>query len=116
MSLELHVIPMGQQVRDRAEREAFVGEIHRLTGLPMRRCASCGHWSGLAGVDGGLCLSCSDPTPCPDCEEPWPDRLSACPSCGLTIAEIGERLASENPRYGSGNPDWERDFERTGEP
>lgn len=36
--------------------------IHPFTGRPMAPCPECGRLSGLAGVDGGKCLSCSMPT------------------------------------------------------
>lgn len=31
---------------------------------------------------------------CPDCNGEWPDGITACPSCGLTMEEIAERLVS----------------------
>ncbi len=40
----------------------------------------------------------------------WSDRETEylpCPRCG----EVNE--PNENPSYGPGNPDWERDFEKT---
>lgn len=40
---------------------------HPITGQPMARCSRCGHQSGLAGIDGGLCLGCSMAAdPCAD--------------------------------------------------
>lgn len=33
--------------------------IHWLTRKPMAPCPTCGRLSGLSGIDGGNCLSCS---------------------------------------------------------
>lgn len=30
---------------------------------------------------------------CPDCGQPWPPELRTCPSCGLTVEEVAERVA-----------------------
>ncbi len=35
----------------------------------------------------------SEPIPCPDCSRDWQEGLPACPTCGLTLVEIADRLA-----------------------